>query len=88
VNKTLGLAKQRGYDLVLLAGDPGYYQRFGFVPAATYGFVLPGEARPERLQVLSLRGRPLEARGGELLKAAGSIERRPIRSATLQARAS
>jgi putative acetyltransferase len=30
-------ASARGWSLVLLLGDPGYYGRFGFVPASSYG---------------------------------------------------
>jgi putative acetyltransferase len=30
-------ASARGWSLLLLLGDPGYYGRFGFVPAAAYG---------------------------------------------------
>ncbi|MGH6891703.1 MAG: GNAT family N-acetyltransferase, partial [Dongiaceae bacterium] len=46
--KTLDLAAQLGHDLVLLVGDVEYYKRFGFVPATPFGFVMPGESRPER----------------------------------------
>ena len=52
--KTLALAKQSGHDLVLLVGDARYYARFGFVPATPFGFVMPGETRPDRLQVRAL----------------------------------
>ncbi|HVI91783.1 MAG TPA: N-acetyltransferase [Dongiaceae bacterium] len=69
--KTLELAAGLGYGLVLLVGDVDYYKRFGFVPATPYGFVMPGETRPERLQVAALRenvldpAKPLLA-GGEI----------------------
>jgi predicted N-acetyltransferase YhbS len=69
--KTLELAAGLGYGLVLLVGDVDYYKRFGFVPATPYGFVMPGEKRPERLQVAALRenmldpAQPLLA-GGEI----------------------
>jgi predicted N-acetyltransferase YhbS len=69
--KTLELAAGLGYGLVLLVGDVDYYKRFGFVPATPYGFVMPGEKRPERLQVAALRenmldlARPLLA-GGDI----------------------
>jgi len=69
--KTLELAAGLGYGLVLLVGDVDYYKRFGFVPATPYGFVMPGEKRPERLQVAALRenmldpAKPLLA-GGEI----------------------
>lgn len=69
--KTLELAAGLGYGLVLLVGDVDYYKRFGFVPATPYGFVMPGESRPHRLQVAALRdglldpAQPLAA-GGEI----------------------
>jgi predicted N-acetyltransferase YhbS len=53
--RSLEIAAGLGYDLVLLVGDYDYYKRFGFVPATPYGFVMPGEARPERLQVTELK---------------------------------
>jgi len=53
--KTLDLAAQLGHDLVLLVGDVDYYKRFGFVPATPHGFVMPGESKPDRLQVAPLK---------------------------------
>ncbi|MBL8837961.1 MAG: N-acetyltransferase [Alphaproteobacteria bacterium] len=50
---TLDMAAWAGHRLVLLVGDLDYYQRFGFVPAATHGFVMPGE-KPQRLLVHAL----------------------------------
>src|SRR5262249_26505496 len=67
--KTLELAAGLGYGLVLLVGDIDYYKRFGFVPATPYGFVMPGESRPHRLQVAALRDgilEPGQATGGEI----------------------
>ena len=69
VRKTLALAAEAGHDLVLLVGDRDYYQRFGFVPAMLYGFVMPGETRPERLQAISLKGRILRRADGMLYPA-------------------
>lgn len=53
--RTLEVAADMGHDLVLLVGDVDYYKRFGFVPATPHGFVMPGEKRPERLQVAPLK---------------------------------
>ncbi len=53
--RTLEVAAEMGHDLVLLVGDVDYYKRFGFVPATPHGFVMPGEKRPERLQVAPLK---------------------------------
>lgn len=66
VTKTLDLAAKAGHDLVLLVGDPEYYRRFGFVSASALGFVMPGEDRPWRLQVLSLRQHSLRRVDGRL----------------------
>ena len=64
--KTLELAAQLGHDLVLLVGDVEYYKRFGFVPATQHGFVMPGESRPERLQVAPLKDDVLGRIAGEV----------------------
>jgi predicted N-acetyltransferase YhbS len=47
--RTRGIGAAR----VLLVGDPAYYGRFGFVPAAPLGIVMVGE-NPARLQALGL----------------------------------
>ena len=64
--KTLDLAAQLGHDLVLLVGDVDYYKRFGFVPATPHGFVMPGETRPDRLQVAPLKDDVLDRIAGEV----------------------
>jgi predicted N-acetyltransferase YhbS len=64
--KTLDLASQLGHDLVLLVGDVDYYKRFGFVPATPHGFVMPGESRPDRLQVAPLKDNVLGRIAGEV----------------------
>ncbi|HEV8390403.1 MAG TPA: N-acetyltransferase [Dongiaceae bacterium] len=64
--KTLDLAAQLGHDLVLLVGDVEYYKRFGFVPATPHGFVMPGESRPDRLQVAPLKDNVLGRIAGEV----------------------
>ncbi|MEQ8966419.1 MAG: N-acetyltransferase [Azospirillaceae bacterium] len=50
VDATLERAAAAGHGLVLLVGEPVYYARFGFEPAAPLGLVMPGE-HPERLMV-------------------------------------
>ena len=64
--RSLEIAAEMGHDLVLLVGDYDYYKRFGFVPATPYGFVMPGEKRPERLQVTELRPGVLGRISGEI----------------------
>ena len=66
VFRTLEIAQRLGHDLVLLVGDIEYYQRFGFVPALPHGFAMPGETRPERLQVAPLRPGILGRVNGEV----------------------
>ncbi len=48
IETSLARAAGGGHDLVLLVGDPGYYDRFGFAPAAP-AIVMPGED-PARLR--------------------------------------
>jgi len=47
VHRGLEDCKVSGHGAVIVLGDPAYYPRFGFVPAATYGircpFVVPAE---------------------------------------------
>jgi predicted N-acetyltransferase YhbS len=50
VMRTMELARQAGIRTILLVGDPGYYARFGFEPAAPHGYRMPGED-PKRLQI-------------------------------------
>ena len=42
------------WPLVLVSGEPDYYPKFGFVPAAPYQLDWPGFVEPERLQFLEL----------------------------------
>ncbi|MCX5280275.1 N-acetyltransferase [Streptomyces sp. NBC_01281] len=56
VRAVLDAARARGERLVLVLGHPGYYPRFGFGPAATYG-IRPGFDVPsEHLMALVLGG--------------------------------
>jgi predicted N-acetyltransferase YhbS len=83
--RTLEIAAQLGHDLVLLVGDVDYYKRFGFVPAAAHGFSMPGESRPERLQVAPLKRGLLGRVHGEIrhlhsgLPAASAAETAPLK---------
>jgi putative acetyltransferase len=57
VREVTAAAGRRGEALVVLEGDPAYYGRFGFEPAAGRGIHidLPSWAPPEAAQVLVLR---------------------------------
>jgi predicted N-acetyltransferase YhbS len=50
---TLDAAAWMNFTRVVLVGDIGYYARFGFVPAAPMGLVMPGE-KPDRLLACAL----------------------------------
>jgi putative acetyltransferase len=56
VREVCGRAAARGEPVVVLEGDPAYYRRFGFEPAADHGLALPlpSWAPPEAAQVLRL----------------------------------
>ena len=58
-------ADLRGEPLVVLQGDPRYYSRFGFEPAATCGITmdLPDWAPPEAAQLLRLEAYDPELAG-------------------------
>ena len=48
IRYTLEKAKSLGYRAVLITGNPAYYSRFGFKPAAVeYNVLLPGMSRNE-----------------------------------------
>jgi predicted N-acetyltransferase YhbS len=70
----LDFAACDGYRLVLLVGDLDYYGRFGFVPAAAHGLVMP-EEKPERLLVHALDPAALGTIRGELMPAASRKRR-------------
>ena len=53
VRRTLDMAAWARHERVLLVGEPAYYNRFGFAPAAPLGIVMPGE-NAARLQALGL----------------------------------
>jgi len=56
VHTVLGGADALGEPLVVLVGDPGYYSRFGFVPASALG-IEPDDPALERV----FQARPLAA---------------------------
>jgi predicted N-acetyltransferase YhbS len=62
VKEGLARAKAMGkWPLVLVSGEPEYYPKFGFVPAAPYQLDWPGFVEPERLQFLELQQGALAA---------------------------
>lgn len=64
--------KAQGGDVIVLVGDPVYYSRFGFQPAARFGIVMPDEAA-HRVQVLPLTARAAQTRCGGIVSRADSL---------------
>lgn len=60
VRDALRRATESRERLVLVLGDPAYYRRFGFVPAAPYGITSEWSSAGDAWQVLALR--PIQAR--------------------------
>jgi predicted N-acetyltransferase YhbS len=83
MNHALAVAKARGHNAVILRGDPGYYERFGFSAAKTGELALPGPFERERLLAVELRDGALTAARG-MIAATGHKARRPR---TVKARA-
>jgi putative acetyltransferase len=54
MHAVLGAADALGEPLVGLLGDPGYYHRFGFVPAQSIGIAAPDSSWGEDFQVRTL----------------------------------
>lgn len=54
MHTVLGAADALGEPLVALLGDPGYYARFGFVPAVGLGIEAPDESWGAFFQVRTL----------------------------------
>ncbi|RSM67760.1 GNAT family N-acetyltransferase [Actinoplanes sp. ATCC 53533] len=55
VRDALRRATESRERLVLVLGDPAYYRRFGFVPAAPYGITSAWSSAGDAWQVLALR---------------------------------
>ena len=54
INHSLKLAYQLGYRIVIIYGNPSYYQRFGFVPGKNYDIYSSDGYYNPALQVLEL----------------------------------
>ncbi len=63
MGRSLRLAAAAGHGVAILVGDLDYYARAGFVPAAPFGLVMPGE-NPDRLLVRGLRSGALAETSG------------------------
>ncbi len=54
VREGLDSCRQLGHAVVVVVGHPGFYPRFGFVPAASHGIRAPFEVPDEAFRVLRL----------------------------------
>ncbi|MFI9024927.1 GNAT family N-acetyltransferase [Streptomyces sp. NPDC053560] len=62
IRAALDAARARGEHLVVVLGHPGYYPRFGFVPASRWGISAPMEVPDEALMALPLDAAAPDAR--------------------------
>lgn len=70
VRNGLRVARKHGHDIVLVVGDPVYYQRFGFLPVKPWNLTLPGPVDEARFQIRHLgRGKPPRAVTGLVRRA-------------------
>lgn len=54
VRAGLEACRRLGYDVVVVLGHPGFYPRFGFVPANTKGLAYESPVPPEAFMVVEL----------------------------------
>lgn len=47
VERGIALLRERGCPFIIVLGHPGYYPRFGFVPASEHGLRAPWEGVPD-----------------------------------------
>ena len=72
----LQAARDEGWDLCLVSGEPDYYRPFGFEPADAFGIEVPGPLRAGWLQVRELRTGALDPlRGADRLTVSVAAER-------------
>lgn len=64
VSAGLERCREIGFSRVLVLGDPAYYQRFGFSPAAAAGIRFPGEVPEEAFMAIALEPGALEGCAG------------------------
>lgn len=68
IEHTIKRAREAGYGAVLIYGDPGYYERFGFVAAKSFGIRTADDMYAAPLQALELYRGALENCGGRFLE--------------------
>lgn len=75
-------AERLGHGAVLLVGDPGYYNRFGFSDRSTGTFAMPGPFEKHRLLAFELKAGALDGAAGTV-RATGRAEIRRSRRVQL-----
>jgi len=60
------IAREMGYHSVVLVGHPGYYPRFGYLPASRWKITAPFEVPDEAFMVLELVEGGLDGVSGEI----------------------
>ncbi len=68
VQRAIDLCREDGAGFIVVLGDPEYYERFGFLPAARFG-LRDTYAGGDAFQILVLRGVTLPENGGLVLYA-------------------
>lgn len=64
IRYSLDRAQALGHRLVVLIGEHGLYQRYGFEPALPHGILLPESKDRDRLQILALTPGALDGLSG------------------------
>lgn len=64
VSAGLKRCREIGFSRVLVLGDPAYYQRFGFAPAAAVGIRFPGDVPEQAFMAMALEPGALEGCAG------------------------
>jgi predicted N-acetyltransferase YhbS len=80
VHRALNEAREGGHRIVLLVGDAGYYDRFGFSSEKTQSLWLPGPHERHRLLAVELAAGALDGAHG-LVHATGRFIPKPDLSA-------
>lgn len=66
VEEGLAAAKRLGHRAVIVIGHPGYYPRFGFMPASSFGIAAPFDVPDEAFMALELEPRSLHDAAGRV----------------------
>lgn len=69
IERTKEQAAVLGYNAILIYGDPAYYERFGFIPAETFGIGTADDCYADTLQALELRAGVLSRHPGRFVEA-------------------